>query len=268
MTDLQPGALAVVTGGASGIGLGITESLVAAGLRVEVLDLNEQALADVEKTSPLVDVHRVDVTDPDAVASVADEVLRLYGPVSVLVNNAGIGPAAPLLAMTLGDWKRVMDINLMGVVHGLNAFLPPMLERGSPGHIVNTSSMSALDPLGGLGAYAASKAAVSAMTDALRAELKDTQIRVSLLVPANVRTNIAENSTRLRPAQGTGFRDYKPSATSDIIWRTPAEVGQLVVSAIRGNLDVIATHPEQWPRVEEQHARVRRAFHRDNDGQG
>lgn len=260
MTALRRGGVAVVTGGASGIGWGITEALVDEGMHVEVVDRDAIRLTEAARERP-VGVHAIDVTDATAVRELAERLVRRHGGVDVLVNNAGVGPAATIAETTLADWRWILDVNLMGVIHGIDAFLPGMLERGSPAHIVNTASMSALDPIAGLGAYAASKAAVAALTDALTAELADTAVGVSLLIPANVRTNIAQNSAELRPAQGSGFRDYRPAAApGDIRWRTPREVGTLVVEGIRADRDLLVTHPEQWPRVLSRQQRIRAAF--------
>lgn len=263
MTALRRGGVAVVTGGASGIGWGITEALHAEGMRVEIVDRDPRRLDEAAARLP-VGVHDLDVTEADALRALAAELSDEYGGVDVLVNNAGVGPAARIVDTTLADWRWIMDVNLMGVIHGIDAFLPRMLERGTPAHVVNTASMSALDPIAGLGAYAASKAAVAALTDALVAELDGTAVGVSLLVPANVRTNIAENSAALRPATGSGFGDYRPAApAAEIRWRTAEHVGELVVAGIRAGRQILVTHPEQWPRVDARQRRVREAFQPD-----
>lgn len=261
MTTLRRGGVAVVTGGASGIGWGIVRALRDAGQSVEVVDVDPARLAEISQSEG-VRTHRLDVSDPDAVLALADRVRRERGGVDVLVNNAGVGPAASIAATTLADWRWLLGINLMGVIHGLAAFLPGMIERGTPAHIVNTASMSALDPLPGLGAYAASKSAVAALTESLAAELESsgTPVRASLLVPANVSTRIAENSEALAPGSGSGFGAYHPSAPGDIRWRTPEEVGRLVVDGIAQDRRFIVTHPEQWRRVAARHERLREAF--------
>lgn len=263
MTVLTPGGVAVVTGGASGIGWGITQALHAQGLRVEVVDLDPRRLEEAAAQLPI-GVHALDVTDADALRALAARLTERHGGIDVLVNNAGVGPAASIIDTTLKDWRWILDVNLMGVIHGIDAFLPGMLERGTPAHIVNTASMSALDPIAGLGAYAASKAAVAALTDALVAELEGTPVGVSLLVPANVRTNIAETSAALRPATDSGFGDYRPAAPpAEIRWRTPEQVGELVIEGIRTDRQILITHPEQWPRVAERQRRLRTAFGSD-----
>lgn len=259
MTALRAGGVAVVTGGASGIGWGITQALHSEGLRVEVVDRDARRLQEAAQLPA--GVHDVDVTDAQALRALATQLADQHGGIDVLVNNAGVGPAARIVDTTLSDWRWILDVNLMGVVHGIDAFLPGMLERGTPAHIVNTASMSALDPIAGLGAYAASKAAVAALTDALGAELDGTSVGVSLLVPANVRTNIAENSAALRPATESGFGDYRPAAPPEQIqWRSAEDVGAIVVEGIRAGKPILVTHPEQWERVERRQRRIRQAF--------
>lgn len=260
MTALRPGGVAVVTGGASGIGLGIVGALREAGLDVEVVDLDPAALAAVE--GPGIRTHRIDVSEPDGLVALAERLRDERGGTDVLVNNAGVGPAGAIAQTTLADWRWLLGINLMGVVHGVTAFVPGMIERGAPAHVVNTASMSALDPMPGLGAYAASKAAVGALTEALSAELVESgsPVRASLLVPANVRTRIVENSALLNEASTTGLGTYVPAASRPVVWRTPDEVGRLVARGIEQDLPVIVTHPEQWDRVEARHERLRQAF--------
>ena len=131
---------------------------------------------------------------PDAVGRLADLVFAA-GPVDLLFNNAGIGLAGEITDTTLSDWRRLIDVNLMGVVHGLHAFLPRLLAQDRPAHIVNTASMAGLVPAAGLGAYSATKAAVVGLTDALDIELGDTQVRVSALCPGVINTAIVATST-------------------------------------------------------------------------
>lgn len=260
MTALRPGGVAVVTGGASGIGLGIVRALREADQRVEVVDVDVDGLAGLEREG--LRTHRIDVSRPEGLLALAARLREESGGTDVLVNNAGVGPAAAIADTTLADWQWLLGINLMGVVHGVTAFLPDMLRRGTPAHIVNTASMSALDPMPGLGAYAASKSAVAALTETLAEELESTDapVRASLLVPANVRTKIAENSAGLRPEAATGLGTYRPSARADIRWRTPDDVGRAVVDAIVRDRRFVVTHPEQWGRVEARHERLRAAF--------
>ncbi|MBR7834268.1 SDR family NAD(P)-dependent oxidoreductase [Actinospica durhamensis] len=189
---------AVVTGAGSGIGRSIALLLAQRGARVYVADVDEQRAEAVARAirgaGGAASAHVVDVTDADAVARFADAVF-LDGPLDLLFNNAGIGLAGAVVDTTLEDWRRLIDVNLMGVVHGLNAFLPRLLAQGRPAHIVNTASMAGLVPAAGLTAYSATKAAVVALTEALEIELIGTAVRVSALCPGVIDTAIVSATT-------------------------------------------------------------------------
>jgi NAD(P)-dependent dehydrogenase (short-subunit alcohol dehydrogenase family) len=192
------GKTAVVTGAGSGIGRSLALLLAERGALVHAADINEasaQAVAsEVRAAGGRAQAHAVDVADPDAVSGLADLVFAA-GPVDLLFNNAGIGLAGEITDTTLSDWRQLIDVNLMGVVHGLHAFLPRLLTQDQPAHIVNTASMAGLVPAAGLGAYSATKAAVVGLTDALDVELRDTQVRVSVLCPGVINTAIVATST-------------------------------------------------------------------------
>jgi short-subunit dehydrogenase len=171
-TSHLSGKTAVVTGAGSGIGRSLAILLAQRGAVV----------------------HAADVTDAGAVARLADRAFQ-DGPVHLLFNNAGIGHAGSVADTPLGDWRRLIDVNLMGVVHGLHAFLPRLLAQDGPAHIVNTASMAGLVPAAGLSAYSATKAAVVALSDALDVELAGTRVRVSALCPGVINTAIVATST-------------------------------------------------------------------------
>ncbi len=192
------GKTAVVTGAGSGIGRSLAMLLGDRGAMVHVADLNgesaEAVAQDIRGAGGRAVAHTVDVTNAAAVGRLADLVFA-GGPVDLLFNNAGIGQAGGATDTTLGDWRRLIDVNLMGVVHGLQAFLPRLLAQGRPACIVNTASMAGLVPAAGLSAYSATKAAVVGLTDALDVELADTPIRLSVLCPGVINTAIAATST-------------------------------------------------------------------------
>ncbi|HEV2635351.1 MAG TPA: SDR family NAD(P)-dependent oxidoreductase [Actinocrinis sp.] len=201
-TRLNPknlaGHTAVVTGAGSGIGRSLATLLAERGAVVHAVDRDQAAAetvaAAIRDAGGHAEAHTVDVTDPAAVTRLADT-LFADGPVDLLFNNAGIGVAANIVDTTLDDWHRLIDVNLMGVVHGLNAFLGRMIDQDRPAHIMNTASMAGLVPNAGLGAYSATKAAVVGLTEALDIELIGTKVRVSALCPGVIATGIVGATT-------------------------------------------------------------------------
>lgn len=264
MTEIS-GVVAVVTGGASGIGLGIAQALRDAGATVVIADIEQEAL-DRAATALGVRGIRVDVADAASVQSLADTVVAEFGSVGIVVNNAGVGPGGRIRDLSLDDWRWVMDVNFWGVVHGINAFLPYLLANPAGGRLVNTSSMSSFQPLPNLGAYAASKAGVHAVSEVLAAELAEdgANVGVTLITPGGVLTGIA-TSTRNRPdGERGGLTDVNlaadPSRRDAAIWLSPTDVGEIVVRAIRNDDFYAITHPLTLSRVEQRHEGIRAAF--------
>ena len=159
--------------------------------------------------------------------------------------------------MTVADWSWLLGVNLWGVIHGVSAVLPGMLAAGR-GSIVNVSSMSALSPMPPLGGYAVSKAGVSALTEVLAAELAGTGVNACVVVPGPTRSNISA-SLRHRPEFSGALREFRNSPPVNL-WRTPEQVGALVLSAIQADRDIVVTHPELLSRVVERHRRIEEAF--------
>jgi NAD(P)-dependent dehydrogenase (short-subunit alcohol dehydrogenase family) len=192
------GKTAVVTGAGSGIGRSLAILLAQRGALVHAADLNAESAGavarEIRDAGGRAVAHAVDVGDADAVARLADGVFA-GGPVDLLFNNAGIGLAGAVTDTTLSYWRRLIDVNLMGVVHGLHAFLPRLLAQDRPAHIVNTASMAGLVPAAGLAAYSATKAAVVGLSDALDVEVIGTPVRVSVLCPGVISTAIVSTST-------------------------------------------------------------------------
>lgn len=195
------GRCVVVTGGASGIGRGLVQVLLERGAKVVAADVDETALAqlgaELGVDGETLLVVRTDVTDAASVDALRDAALARFGRVDVIVLNAGVAPAAPLLATSLDAWKWVLDVNLFGVVHGLRSFVPGFLAQ-SEGQIVVTSSLAGLMPVPDLAAYTASKHAVVGLAEATRLELAGTGVEVTILCPGGVRTAIFR-SERNRP---------------------------------------------------------------------
>jgi NAD(P)-dependent dehydrogenase (short-subunit alcohol dehydrogenase family) len=265
MKDLR-GKVAFITGGASGIGLGIAAAFVAAGMKAVLADLRQdhidEALATFKSRGQSASVHaiRVDVTDRAALAAAADETERVFGKVHVLVNNAGIGIQGPFEGITYEDWDFGLAVNLGGVVNGLQTFLPRIRAHGQGGHVVNTASLAALVPMPAqFVIYVTAKAAVVAMSETIRGELMQENIGVSVLCPGPIRTNIGELAKN-RPAKfgvGDAFEKAEQAGVTHVPFPSmmePADVGQLVLRAVQNDDLYIITHGEWRPAAEGRHA--------------
>src|SRR3954469_10198464 len=195
------GKAAFVTGGAGGIGLALGRAFAQAGMKVMLADIETEALQRaVEGLRGVGEVRGVtcDVAEPSSVEDAAGRAVEAFGNIHVVCNNAGVAAAGGIDEISLDNWRWVLDVNLMGVLHGIRAFLPHIRAHGEGGHIVNTASMAGMN--GGLGfsPYVASKFAVVGMSEGLAMQLKPLGIGVSLLCPSYVRTGIGE-SGRNRP---------------------------------------------------------------------
>lgn len=257
------GKTAFITGGSSGIGLGLARVLSAAGMKVAFTyksDGNrDAALASFPADNPGVHAIRLDTTDREAMPRAADEVERLFGPVHLLVNNAGIGMPALLSNVSWQDWDWAMDVNINGVFNGVRTFLPRMLAHGQGAHIVSTSSSAGI-VAGTLGVYATAKFAVVGMMESLRTEMEGKNVGVSVFCPGLTRSSIFDIE-RNRPAEHGGSRapsappPLKPGAPPiDIMAAAmdPLEAGRLVLEGIRRNDLYILSHPEFEPVVRER----------------
>ncbi len=191
------GRTAFVTGGASGIGLALGSALAEAGMQVMLADIEPTPLAAAVESLKGIgpDVRGVvcDVADPGSVDHAAKMSFEAFGKVHVVCNNAGVISSGGIDNISLGEWRWVMDVNMMGVLHGIHAFLPHMRAHGEGGHILNTASMAGMLNRLGLSPYSASKFAVVSMSEGLALELKPLRIGVSVLCPGFVRTRIMES---------------------------------------------------------------------------
>ncbi|MFD8735863.1 SDR family oxidoreductase [Streptomyces sp. NPDC059618] len=234
--DRFAGQLVLVTGAGSGIGRATALAFAAAGARVVAVDRDAGAAARTAERclptgSPAAWAETADVGDEQAMEKLAARVAAEYGVVDVLVNNAGIGLSGSFLDTTPDDWRKVLDVNLWGVIHGCRLFGKQMAERGQGGHIVNIASAAAYQPSKALPAYSTSKAAVLMLSECLRAELAGRDIGVSAICPGFVNTNITstarftgvdaaeEKRRQKRSARLYGLRNYPPEKVADAILR-------------------------------------------------
>lgn len=246
---------AFVTGGASGIGLGIAEALAAKGLAVTVADIDDEALEAVAAShAGQFKGLKLDVTDRESWSRAKAQAEAALGPVDILVNNAGITADGREIAdAEPASFDRAVAINLTGVFNGMSAFAADMRARGR-GHIVNTSSMMGLaSPYQGMSGYAAAKAGVVALTEVARQELASHGVGVSVLCPWYVATNLTKNTAKL--GQVRTLSSAAPESRLSC-----REIGDLVVEAIAANELYVISHPEVWPMVEARLEALRRAF--------
>lgn len=259
MQDLQ-GKVAVVTGGGSGIGRGIAHALAGAGMHIVIADIEAAAAELVASEIAARGVRalavQTDVAHPREVEALAARSYEVFGAVHVLCNNAGVFVGGRLAETSADEWAWLIAVNLMGVVNGVQSFLPRLREQGGAAHIVNTGSVSGLYPTPNQGAYTASKYAVVGYSERLRVELEPEGIGVSVLCPSGARTRIGE-SRRNRQQQFGGPVPTTPASYThrpDVL--TPEAVGQLALRGIRENRLYIHTHLSFRPRYEERFAQI------------
>jgi NAD(P)-dependent dehydrogenase (short-subunit alcohol dehydrogenase family) len=259
------GKVAVVTGGASGIGLGMVRAFLDAGMKVVAADIRQDhldaAAASLGARDDVVFL-RLDVTDRAAIALAPAEVERRFGKVHVLCNNAGIGIIAGAKQATYDDWDWSMRVNLDSVFNGIHCFLPAILAHGEGGHIVNTASIAACLPASIV--YGAAKCAVMGLSEGLRAELASDNIGVTCLLPGPTATNIHEVAA-LRPERYSdtklgGFERQLANREANPYWLDPLLVGDLIVDAIRRNLLFVFTHNEHKAGVARRFEAILAAF--------
>ena len=272
------GKVAFVTGAASGMGLAMARSFAAAGMQVALADIEEDALQRAHASFGPSNADTIalplDVTDRDAMAEAADRTEAAFGKIHVLCNNAGVAVSASFADMGYEDWDWVLGVNLQGVINGVATFLPRIAAHGEGGHVVNTASVAGLLAFGRAGIYNTSKFAVLGMSEAMRADLAEQDIGVSVLCPGFVNTNIFQ-SGRNRPAalqaatSGANIDPQDPrldpethEALLATEWIEPDVVGDMVLHAIRENEAFIFTHPKFEPMVGARHGELVASFER------
>ncbi|NUK04119.1 SDR family oxidoreductase [Streptomyces lunaelactis] len=244
------GQLVLVTGAASGIGRATAFAFAEAGARIVAVDRDAEGAARTAEMSRLIGSpeawgETVDVGDEQAMEKLAEKVATEYGVVDVLVNNAGIGLSGSFLETSAEDWKKVLDVNLWGVIHGCRLFGRQMAERGQGGHIVNTASAAAYQPSKALPAYSTSKAAVLMLSECLRAELAGQGIGVSAICPGFVNTNITSTARFAGVDAAEEKRRQKKSARLYALRNYPPEkVADAILRAVVRNQAVVPVTPE------------------------
>jgi NADP-dependent 3-hydroxy acid dehydrogenase YdfG len=209
------GKVAFVTGGSSGIGQGIVKVLAEEGMRVAFSYRRRDHLDETMayfRDKPRQSVHAIelDVTDRAAMGGAKAQIERVYGPVQVLINNAGVGIHGPMEQATYGDWDWIMSVNVGGVVNALVTFLPAMVASGQEAHIVNVASMGGIAALGAVGLYTTTKYAVVGLSESLRTDMIGRNIGVSVYCPGTVKSNIGEGGSRPEQFKDSGYAPGEP----------------------------------------------------------
>jgi len=266
--------VAVVTGAGSGIGRGLARRAASLGMKVVIADVDEKGLGETaaQIRALYVDVLplRTDVSKYDEVAALADAAFKAFGGVTLLFNNAGVLVDGKSWDRSLDDWRWSLDVNVMGVIHGIRAFVPPMAAGGKPGVIVNTASVGGLAAAPFLGPYTASKFAVVGITEGLQHELAalHPQLRAACLCPGEVSTQIW-HSERIRPAARGSKVPFTTEAETKFRERvagnvaagmTPDDVAAFVFDALAAGKFWLFPHAE---KVKERTLRRQQALMRD-----
>ncbi len=267
MQDLS-GRVAVITGGASGIGLATARRLAGEGMRIVLADVQQDALDVAVKELQGLGAEtlgvRTDVGDLKQVQTLADKTFAHFGTAHLVFNNAGVAIFGPIQEMKHEDWEWVLRVDLWGVIHGVEAFVPRMIAQHQGGHIVNTASFAGLVPNEGLGVYCVAKYGVVALSECLSRDLRPHGIGVSVLCPMVLQTNI-EKSERNRPAELGGpqaSRPRTPEERQNLRGRTlsPEVAAEKVVNAVKKGELYIHTHEEARAFIRRRFERIDRAF--------
>ena len=266
------GKTALITGGASGIGLGMAKAFLSAGLKVAIADVNEASLEAARAAMPGAMALALDVTRSADWEAAADRVEAALGPIEILCNNAGIaqgrfadGRDTTVAEMPEALWRLVLEVNATGVFLGARTVVPRMLARGQWGHVVNTASTGGLMAPAGIAAYCASKYAVVGLSESLRAELAPAGIGVSVLCPGGVRSSLFASSVALRARTPGAFDGLATVGTEALRVEQaqrmdPVRVGEKVLRAIARDEMYIIPHPEYRGHVQERHDALLAAF--------
>ena len=257
--------IAVVTGGASGIGRALALLFAREGAHVVVADLDEAGMAEtvagVTQTGRRGLAVKTDVSRLADVQALADRAFREMGAVHVVCNNAGVALWGGLESVSHQDWEWAMGVNLWGVIHGVEAFVPRMVAQKQPGHVVNTASMAGLIASQGLGVYNTTKYAVVGLSETLQKDLRGYDIGVSVLCPMGVHTRIRQ-SERNRPAALRHAAAAREGTPVELIGRylPPEHVAERVLRAIYANRLYVITHEEGLTPLKRRFERMAQAI--------
>ena len=261
------GKAAFITGGASGIGFAVGRAFAEAGCRVMLADVEEAALAEavrgLQGVGPEIRGVVCDVADPLAVERAAENAVSAFDKIHILCNNAGVAGGSGIDDVPLASWRWVLDVNLMGVVHGVRALLPHIRAHGEGGHIVNTASMAGMLAAGmGFSPYSASKFAVVAMSEGLAAELQPLGIGVTVLCPGFVRTRIAEAGRNRTARYGPHVGSALGTRITELVHTgiDPRIVAAHVLDAVRNDELYAFTHPEMRRFLAERFSTILAAY--------
>lgn len=256
------GAVALVTGGAGGIGQAIAFALSQHGASVVIADIDasrlEQARKRLADMGCKVQSQQFDITDHQAWDAAIERICSDLGPINILCNNAGVAIEGPLADVDPSQWERLLAINVTGAFLGVQSFVRHVKASGHAGHIVNTASIAGLFSIPGVGAYTVSKFAMVGMSEVLRMELKSAGIDVSILCPGLVDTDLGINSNRVLKNGVAGLDGAEPVPTEGQM--SPDSVGQKVAEAIENNAFYIITHPEYRRVIEARHTAILEDF--------
>jgi NAD(P)-dependent dehydrogenase (short-subunit alcohol dehydrogenase family) len=258
------GKTAFITGAASGLGLAMAHSFGGAGMNVMLADIEEAplqaALADLQSRQIKVAGVICDVSERTAVQAAAAETVRAFGKVHVVCNNAGVGIGGPIDQVKPADWDWILSVNIMGVVYGMETFLPLVRSHGEGGCFINTASMAGMISPAGREPYSATKFAVVAMSEGWARQLAPEDINVAILCPGFVKTRFSK-SARTRQAKYSGPAELRAADASQAIASiSPERVGQRVLEAVRADERYIFTHPDMRGLVQDRFAQIMSSF--------
>src|SRR6478752_1940493 len=261
------GKVAFITGGASGIGLGMARAFLEEGMKVSLADWNDEHIAKAKAQlagNNAVHFVKTNVAERDSLRNAAQETLDAFGKIHVLCNNAGVNGGGTAAGVDFDDWDRAISVNLGGVVNGTKIIVPIIKAQGEGGHVVCTSSMAGVVPLPGLAAYSTAKYAVRGFAESLRMQLAPLGIGVSCLFPGATRTGMLsapEDDPEFDPATEANAGDFQKA-----LWDAaraavdPQDTGRAVVRAIKQNGFYIFTNGEFLDEVKQRNREMEEAF--------